>query len=149
MFVSYAQPIRARCRHCDGEFELVELLIERDGRCPRCSTLLSPEWTYSLLENAEESQAAEEVFIKSLRRLVGLPGNVIMLPHSVLDTLWEEVGWEHPLAEIPGLLAEEVRLARLGLDGWERLERGTTRHAPARRLGGIVSHLRPSRAGER
>jgi hypothetical protein len=145
--VSYAGPIRARCRHCDGEFELTELIVERDGRCPRCTTLLSPEWTSVLLDNAEEAQAAEEVFVKALRRLVGLPGNMVLLPHSVLDTLWEEVGWEEPLAAVPGLLGEEVRLARLGLDGWERRQPEGSHHG-AHRFGDIVSHLRPSGGGQ-
>ena len=142
--MSYAPPIEARCRHCDGEFDLSELLSERDGRCPRCTTLLSPEWTAVLLEEAREAERAEQLFVKSLRRLVGLPGNMILLPHSVLDAFWDQVGWEEALAEVPELLDEELRLARLGLERWERIRPEAPSRAPAHRFGSLVAHLRPS-----
>lgn len=139
--VSYGQPIGARCRHCDGEFDLLELLSVRDGRCPRCDTLISPEWTAVLLEEATEADRSERQFIKALRRLVALPGNMIVLPHSVLTLFWNEVGWEQPLAELPELLEEDVRLERLELGRWEGLgSSASTTHRP----GGLGTHLRPS-----
>lgn len=139
--VSYGQPVEARCRHCDGEFDLFELLSVRDGRCPRCDTLISPEWTSVLLEEAAEADRSERQFIKALRRLVGLPGNMIVLPHSVLALFWNEVGWEQPLAKQPKLLEEEVRLERLELERWEGLgSMASSTHRP----GGLGAHLRPS-----
>ena len=139
--VSYGQPIEARCRHCDGNFELLELLSVRNGRCPRCDTLISPEWTSVLLEEAAEADRSERQFIKALRRLVGLPGNMIVLPHSVLALFWNEVGWEQPLAQIPELLEEEVRLERLEFERWEGLgSLASSTHRPR----GSEAHLWPS-----
>jgi hypothetical protein len=77
--------------------------------------------------------------------LVGLPGNLVLLPHSVLDALLEEVGWERRMAkEEPELLAEEVRHARLALEEWEDLKPATDTRSLARRLGSLASHLRRS-----
>jgi hypothetical protein len=142
--VSYATPIGAACRHCEGEFDLTELLADNDGRCPRCETLLSPEWISVLLEEARQAELAEELLIKSLRRLVGLPGNMVLLPHTVLDNFWDGVGWEQKLAGTPELLHDEVRRATLGLDGWERLRPEGPEPAARRRLDGVVEHLRHS-----
>ena len=136
--MSYGQPIEARCRHCDGEFDLLELVSVRDGRCPRCDTLISPEWTSVLLEEAAEADRSEKQFIKALRRLVALPGNMIVLPHSVLALFWNEVGWEQRLAELPELLEKEVRLERLELERWEALgSLASSTHRP----GGLGAHL--------
>jgi hypothetical protein len=142
--VSYARPIGAICRHCDRAFDLSELLVDRDGRCPRCDMLLSPDWTSVLLEEAREAELAEQVFIKSLRRLVGLPGNLVLLPHSVLDNLWDEVGWEQKLAQTPALLDDEIREARLGLERWEHLRPLGQRRAPTARLRHLGQHAGPS-----
>jgi hypothetical protein len=94
VFMTYALSIEGSCRHCGGELMLSELLANRDGRCPRCSTLLSPEWTEVLLDQASRTERSEQVLVLSLRRLVGLPGNSVLLPHSVMDALLEEVGWD-------------------------------------------------------
>lgn len=143
--MTYALPIEAVCRHCEGELTLSELLAERDGRCPRCSTLLSPDWTDVLLDQASQAERSQRVLIQSLRRLVGLPGNLVLLPHSVLDALLEEVGWEQKMAkEEPELLAEEVRHARLALEEWEDLKPATDARSLARRLGSLAAHLRRS-----
>jgi hypothetical protein len=146
--MTYALPIEATCRHCGGELTLPELLAERDGRCPRCTTLLSPEWTEVLLDEASRAEKSERVLILSLRRLVGLPGNLVLLPHSVLDALLEEVGWEEKMAkELPDLLGEEVRHARLALEEWESLQPAADSRSLARRLASLAAHLRRSANG--
>ena len=143
--MTYALPIEGTCRHCGGELMLSELLANRDGRCPRCSTLLSPEWTEVLLDQASRAERSEQVLVLSLRRLVGLPGNLVLLPHSVIDALLEEVGWEEKMAkEQPDLLAEEVRHARLALEEWEDLKPAADTRSLARRLGSLAAHLRRS-----
>jgi hypothetical protein len=143
--MTYALPIEGTCRHCGGELMLSELLANRDGRCPRCTTLLSPDWTEVLLDQASQAERSERVLIQSLRRLVGLPGNLVLLPHSVFDALLEEVGWEQKMAkEQPELLAEEVRHARLALEEWEDLKPPTDTRSLARRLASLAAHLRRS-----
>jgi hypothetical protein len=107
--------------------------------------LLSPEWTEVLLHEASRAERSERVLILSLRRLVGLPGNLVLLPHSVLDALLEEVGWEEKMAkELPELLGEEVRHARLALEEWESLQPAADSRSLARRLGSLAAHLRRS-----
>lgn len=124
---------------------LTELVANGDGRCPRCSTLLSPEWTEVLLDHASRAEASEQALVLSLRRLVGLPGNLVLLPHSVIDPLLEEVGWEEKMAEQqPDRLAEEVRHVRLALEQWEDLMPAADRRSLATRLGSLAAHLRRS-----
>ncbi|HEX3564116.1 MAG TPA: hypothetical protein VHU17_01980 [Acidimicrobiales bacterium] len=98
-----------------------------------------------LLDQASRAEGAEQALILSLRRLVGLPGNLVLLPHSVIGTLLEEVGWEEKMAkEQPDRLAEEVRHVRLALEEWEDLMPAADTRSLARRLGTLAAHLRRS-----
>lgn len=130
----YASPIRAICRRCGSEFALHEILEKKDA-CPGCSWSLSPDWERLLFEQARLADRAQQVLVKSLRRLVGLPGNLAILPHSVLRNLFEEVGWEIALAKEPAVIREELRLLHEEVDRWDRL-------GPDRDQVGLVGHLR-------
>jgi len=123
-----ATPIQARCRRCQGEFFLYEVVEDKTGECPRCQWPLSPDWTPLLLETAKRADAAQRHLVTALRRLGGLPGNLEILPHSVLRNLFEEIGWERELMSEPALIREEVRHLREQVEAWERL-------APAERTG--------------
>lgn len=116
-----ASPIEARCRRCGALFDLKELTEARTGRCPQCDRLLSPDWTSELLEKAKVADASLGALVKALRRLNGLPGNLRLLPHSVVRNLFEEIGWEETLAAEPGALEDEIRLVRHELQLWQRL----------------------------
>jgi hypothetical protein len=120
--VPIASPIEALCRHCASKFDLGELTETRAGRCPFCNTLLSPDWTNVLLENAALALRAQASLVKALRRLNGLPGNLRLLPHSVLRNLFEEIGWEQKLAAEPSTLEDEIRLIRMELEYWQHLD---------------------------
>lgn len=143
--IPIASPIEARCHHCGSKFDLGELTSAGTGRCPMCNTLLSPEWTNVLLEHAVLALRAQASLVKALRRLNGLPGNMRLLPHSVLRNLFEEIGWEKELAVEPSALEDEIRFIRMELDNWERLkptERNThNRVAMADHLRALAGRL--------
>ena len=116
-----AAPIQARCRRCGGDFFLFEVVEAKTGECPRCHWPLSPDWNPLLFEEARRADAAQRHLVIALRRLVGLPGNLEILPHSVLRNLFEEIAWERELAGEPALIREEVRRLREQVEAWERL----------------------------
>lgn len=138
----YASPIEARCRGCNNEFYLYELVDRQDGSCPRCSTLLSPDWTPALLEEAGRADSAQELLVRSLRRLAGIPGNFELLPHSVLRNLFEEVGWEEDLAREAKVMSEELQRIQEELHSSESLASISEREGLARRLRMLAVQLR-------
>jgi hypothetical protein len=140
----YVSPIEARCRHCTHEFSLSDLLPAADGVCPHCAKLLSPEWTSLLLEESRTADEAMMVLVRALRRLVGLPGNLELLPHSVLRNLFEEVGWEEEFPNDPAGAQEELRLIRLEVESWERLAEIDDRNGLSERVKEFLSRKRRS-----
>ena len=136
-------PIQGRCRRCGREFHLFELVEARDGRCPRCEYLLTPEYTFLLLDEAGRADRLERELVASLRRLVGLPGNLEVIPHSVLRNIFEEVGWEEEVAGDRELVRHEVEELRRWLDRWAEL----TQSEQEAQAGGLTSGLR--RLGQR
>ena len=54
-----------------------------------------------LLEESRNADSAMKLLVRALRRLNGLPGNLELMPHSVLRNLFEEVGWEEEFATDP------------------------------------------------
>lgn len=143
-----AAPIQARCRRCQGDFFLYEVVEDQTGECPRCRWPLTPDWVPLLMEEAKRADAAQRHLVIALRRLVGVPGNLEILPHSVLRNLFEEIGWERELASEPALIREEVRRLRERVEAWERLapEEGASEERRSmaqalRRLGGRLRRL--------
>lgn len=116
-----ATPIEAKCRRCGNEFTLFEVADRNTGDCPRCQYPLSPEWTFFLLLEALRAQSAQHELLTALRRLVDLPGNLELIPQSVLGTFFEEVGWKEELIAEPELIREEVRRLQEQAEEWERL----------------------------
>ncbi len=140
----YVSPIEARCRHCTREFCLSDLLDAADGACPHCARLLSPEWTSMLLEQSRTADRAMMVLVRAIRRLNGLPGNLELLPHSVLRNLFEEVGWEEEFSNDPARANEELRFIRLELESWERLAELDDRNGLSERVKEFLSRKRRS-----
>ena len=92
------------------------------GTCPRCGSILTPDWTAKLLEEAARADIAQRHLVGALRNLRNLPGTLPFDPTSVIRNLFEEVGWQYDLAEDPDMLREELRelrrlLQRLGAAG--------------------------------
>ena len=137
------RPIQGKCRRCGRELYLFQLVEAHDGRCPNCGHLLTPEYTSLLLDEAARADRLERELVASLRRLVGLPGNLEVIPHSVLRNLFEEVGWEEDVAGDRELVRQEVDELRRWLDRFMQLS-DTEKEAHAR---GLTSGLR--RLGQR
>ena len=140
----YVSPIEARCRHCAREFRLSDLLSAADGVCPYCARLLSPEWTSLLLQESRTADEAMMALVRALRRLVGLPGNLELLPHSVLRNLFEEVGWEEEFSNDPAGAQDELRFIRLEVESWERLAELDDRNGLSERVKEFLSRKRRS-----
>jgi hypothetical protein len=71
-----------------------------------------------MLEQAARADIAHRHLIGALRDLHDMPGNLLVRPQSVLRNLFEEVGWQRDLAEMPNLLEEELSDAGRLLAGW-------------------------------
>ena len=137
----YTVSIEGRCRHCGSVFSLRDLLLERTGRCPACEVLLSPDWTGVLLEEATTAEQSQDRLIGALRRLVGLPGQMEVLPGSLIRNLFDEIGWDEELKSDPEIVERELRLMRQELQAWERLQPGDGRRL-AKRLHQLARGVR-------
>ena len=115
-------PIQARCRRCDEDFRLYEVLDHRRGTCPQCGWILTADRTVKLLEDAAVADIAQRHLVGSLRSLRNLPGDVLLRAHTVLRNLFDEVVWERDLADHPEVLREELRELRPLLSAWELLD---------------------------
>jgi RNA polymerase subunit RPABC4/transcription elongation factor Spt4 len=135
-----AEPIEARCRRCHRDFYLFELLERRDGECPRCRHPLSADWTFLLIEETDRAERAQREFLRALRRLVGLPGNLEIKPRSILRNVLDEVGWEEELADEPEIIFEQVRHLEDKAKEWRQLtEQQKQEQAPY--IVDLVRHL--------
>jgi hypothetical protein len=132
------RPIVAVCRRCGNELLLSEVVDEGTGLCPRCRSLLTPEWVPVLLEEAARVERAHLALVGALHRLVTLPGYLELIPHTVVQNILDEVGWEDVLESEPRLLAEELADLQARLEAWPHLENEARRRDGA----GIVDRVR-------
>lgn len=115
-------PIKARCRRCDGLVFLRDVAVEKTGVCSWCHMPFSPDWTHHLREHAANAERAQRELVNSLNRLRSLPGNLELIPASVLDNVIGEVGWERALVENAELLHRETENLHRWARQWERLQ---------------------------
>lgn len=99
-------PIKARCRYCRRLLSMREVAAEKTGTCPQCGFAISPDWTHDLREQAAIAERTQRQLVSSLRRLRSLPGNLELIPSSVLDNVIGEVGWERALVDNPDCSAD-------------------------------------------
>lgn len=81
---------------------------------------LSPDWTPEILAWARHAEDLQAQFLHALQRLVGFPGNLDLIPGSVLGPLLDDVGWEQDLAFEPGDAIESGALLDTRAARWER-----------------------------
>jgi RNA polymerase subunit RPABC4/transcription elongation factor Spt4 len=106
--------IEAACRRCEQRFFLNELLLVRSGVCPRCGWRLTEDWVGALLDAVVRAESSQRQLVLALRRINGLPGNIVPLPHQIVRNLIEDVGWQAELAQAEGLfVADREALTRL------------------------------------
>jgi hypothetical protein len=120
-------PIKGRCRRCGAGFILTHMAAKPSGLCPQCGHSLSPEWTQHMREHVVIAEQAQRRLVKSLGHLRSLPGNLEVIPSSVLDNVIGEVGWERSLVGTPELVASEAASLRLWADKWASLNQGASR----------------------
>ena len=156
-----ADRIRARCRFCRLDFYLSELTRSQEGRCPRCGRRIAPAYTAMVVREAGRVCQAHRVLLDAVRLLVSVPGNLELIPHTLVRDLLEEVDWQEQIAEDRDLIRREIdeleRMARsfaqvVGSNGDDHVEFRTglkrlaqllTRHAD--RLE--ARHRHPSERG--
>jgi hypothetical protein len=141
-----ADRIRARCRFCRLDFYLSELARSPEGRCPRCGRRLAPAYTNMVVREAGRVCRAHSELLEAVRLLVSLPGNLELIPHTLIRDLLEEVDWQEEIAQDRELIRREIdeleKMARsfarvVGHDddhvefrtGLRRLAQLLTRHA--------------------
>lgn len=110
------KPLHARCRACDDAFPVDALASARDGRCPRCSTPLSPGWDMLLVEECAAAETLSHALVRSLRRLTGLPGNLELRPDELFDNLTNEVPWHQSIDSEGELVASDIAALVAELD---------------------------------
>lgn len=118
------EPIQARCRNCEREVLLCEVVAAASGRCPGCDEALAPGYTFLLLEEARQAEALQRALVLCLQRLVGLPGNLELNPESVFRNAVAAVGWEERLADEREVIRGEATQIRPQVRVWRRLGRG-------------------------
>jgi len=125
-------PIKARCRRCDRLMFLREVAVNKTGQCPQCGFAISPDWTHDLREQSAIAEQSQRQLVASLSRLRRLPGNLELIPSSVLDNIIGEVGWERAMVDNPDLMATEID----NLERWTRHWKRRLPKAPPRRRWG-------------
>lgn len=140
--------IEAHCRQCGATFTLRDLLLEQSGRCPACGILLAPDWTPVLLEAASRAEMAQARLVEGLRRLVGLPGFVEILPGVIIRNLFEEVDWEPDLSADPDAVEHELQAMRQELNLWAKTTVDPDNRKRPRRLRRLVRRVRRATAPE-
>jgi hypothetical protein len=124
----WADYLEGRCRRCGNRFLLRDLLDDRTGLCTYCRRPLSPDWTEVMLDEAAHADHAQQQLVKALRRLVGLPGNLEVVPHVVLRNALEQIGWEQDLENDPEAAAREAAYLREQADRWAASAMGSRDH---------------------
>ena len=149
-----ADRIRARCRVCLLDFYLSEVSRSPEGRCPRCGRKLSPAYTTMMVGEAARICRAHGELLEAVRILVSLPGNLELIPHTLVRDLLEEVDWEEQIAKDRRLIRREIdeleRMARsfarvVGGNGEDKTELRTGLHRVARLLTGHAERLEARR----
>lgn len=134
------EPIRARCRNCNQQLLLPQLVRDTSGCCPGCDELLAPGYTFLLLEEARRAEVLQRSLILSLRRLQGLPGNLALDVASVLHNALTDIDWDEQLADDRDIVGQHA--AQIGprsrswrsLPGKDRRRRGRALIASIRSL---------------
>jgi hypothetical protein len=114
--------IRAHCRKCHFSFYLRELVRATflEGHCPNCGRPLADDRP-KMMREAARTVLLHDDLLESVRALVRLPGNLELVPHTLVRELLDEANWVDEVLDdrdVLGLAVEE--LERL-VNAWERL----------------------------
>ena len=113
--------IRAHCRACHFSIYLTEIVRSPflDAHCPNCGRDL----------------------VESIRILISLPGNLALVPHTIVRELFEEIDWRHDeIVTDRELIQREIEALERYLEVWEELV-GTEDAARGSELRGRLRRL--------
>jgi hypothetical protein len=114
--------IRAHCRACHFSFYLREVVRATflEGHCPNCGRPLAEDRP-QLLREAARTVLLHDQLLAAVHALARLPGNLELVPHTLVRELLDEGNWADELMEDRDVLSLAVgELARL-VEAWERL----------------------------
>ena len=138
--------IRGRCRLCRFEFDLAQLVRSPflEGHCPYCGQPLAAD-TRRMLKAAARTMIAHDEFLQSVRDLADLPGNLVLVPHTLVREVLEEIDWEEKLVEDRELVRREIEELERYAKAWAKLagaEERAQRSELRAGLGRLALHLR-------
>lgn len=134
------EPIHARCRRCDTQLLLAQVVRDTSGRCPGCDEVLAPGYTFLLLEETRRAETLQRSLILSLRRLQGLPGNLALDVASVLRNALSEVDWNEQLADDRDIIRQHAAQVVPRARAWRSLP-GRDRQPGRTRLAASIRSL--------
>jgi hypothetical protein len=114
--------IRAHCRACHFSFYLRELVRATflEGHCPNCGRPLAEDQP-KLLKGAARTVLLHDELLETVHTLVRLPGNLELVPHTLVRELLDEANWADEVLEDRDVLTLAVEELERLVDAWERL----------------------------
>jgi hypothetical protein len=82
--------------------------------------MFSPEWEPVLIDASQRAELAQQQLVRALQSFAELPGNLEVVPSSVLRNLLQ-IPWSRELAITADLQIGEVAFLRSLLDEWQQL----------------------------
>lgn len=113
--------IRAHCRACHFSIYL-EVLVRApflEAHCPNCGRDFVEREPQRMRREAARAVRAHDDLVESVRYLVGLPGNLELIPHTLVRELFDEIDWRHDeIVADRELIQREIEALERYLDMW-------------------------------
>jgi hypothetical protein len=135
--------IRAHCRACHFSIYLTEIVRSPflDAHCPNCGRDLVERDPKLMRREAARAVRAHDDLVESIRTLISLPGNLALVPHTIVRQLFEEIDWHHDeIVTDRELIQREIEALERYLEVWEELV-GTDDAARGSELRGRLRRL--------
>jgi predicted RNA-binding Zn-ribbon protein involved in translation (DUF1610 family) len=116
--------IRAHCRACHYSIYLTELVRSPflDAHCPNCGRDLVEREPQCMRREAARAVRAHQDLVESVRYLVRLPGNLQLVPHTLVRDLFDEIDWRRDvLIADRELIRREIEALERYLETWSEL----------------------------
>jgi hypothetical protein len=87
--------IRAHCRACHFSIYLTELIRAPflGTHCPNCGRDLVEQDHQRARKEAARAVLAHDELVESIGYLISLPGNLELVPHTIVRDIFEEIAW--------------------------------------------------------
>jgi hypothetical protein len=142
--------LAGRCRACHLHIYLKELVRAPflEGDCPKCGRPLAADQAPLMLRTAARCVRAHDELVDSVRTLVGLPGTLELIPHTLFGELLEDIDWRAEIGDDQWLVRLEIGQLERHLRAWTQLaeEGGTVQRSEVRAGLGRLARLLRRRA---